>query len=79
MQYTIRSVPQDLDEALRRRAREEGRSLNAVLIDALRSAEGLGGQPRRDLSWLAGTWDAEGEVDRALADQRGIDAELWSP
>jgi plasmid stability protein len=79
MKYTIRSVPQDLDEALRRRAREEGRSLNAVVIDALRSAEGLGAQPRRDLSWLAGTWDAESEVDRAIADQRSIDPERWSP
>lgn len=79
MQYTIRSIPRELDDALRRRALAEGRSLNAVVIDALRSAEGLGEQPRRDLSWLAGTWDAEGEVDRALVDQRKIDHELWSP
>ena len=79
MQYTIRSIPRDLDDALRRRALAEGRSLNALVTDALRAAEDLGEQPHRDLSWLAGTWDAEGEVDSSLADQRSIDPELWSP
>jgi len=39
MQYTIRQVPRNLDEALRRAARERGKSLNEVTIEAL--ARGL--------------------------------------
>jgi predicted HicB family RNase H-like nuclease len=39
MQYTIRKVPHSLDEALRRVARERGKSLNEVVIEAL--ARGL--------------------------------------
>jgi hypothetical protein len=35
MQYTIRNVPDTLDEALRRVARERGKSLNEVAIEAL--------------------------------------------
>ena len=34
MQYTIRAVPDEIDRALRQRARRESKSLNAVVIDA---------------------------------------------
>ena len=40
MQYTIRGVPPVVDDALRMRARETGRSLNEVVIDALAAEEG---------------------------------------
>lgn len=40
MQYTIRNVPDLLDAMLRRSAREQGKSLNEVAIEALvRGAE----------------------------------------
>ena len=35
MQYTIRNIPDPLDAALRRSAREQGKSLNDVAIEAL--------------------------------------------
>ena len=38
-QYTVRDVPANIDLALRRKAREEGRSLNQILREAL---DGLG-------------------------------------
>jgi len=41
MQYTIRNVPKTLDEALRRAAREQDKSLNEVAIEAL--ARGIPG------------------------------------
>ena len=34
MQYTVRGVSEAVDEALRRRARREGKSLNEVTIEA---------------------------------------------
>jgi len=79
MQYTIRNIPRDLDEALRARARMQGRSLNEVALEALRRDVGLAGsQPkRRDLSPFTGSWIEDPEVDRTLADQRSIDEHMW--
>lgn len=79
MQYTIRNIPPDVDRALRRRAREEARSLNEVAVDALRRALGLAEEPvtQRDLKDIQGTWVDDPETDAALAEQRQIDPELW--
>lgn len=79
MQYTIRNVPSQLDEALRRRARQQSKSLNEVAIEALLTGTGLAGEPvrRRDLADIKGTWVDDPQIDEALADQRRIDPELW--
>jgi hypothetical protein len=34
--------------------------------------------PRRDISFLIGSWDGDAEVEKALEEQRQIDPELWS-
>lgn len=80
MQYTIRKIPKRLDRAIRERARREGKSLNRVTIEALMQAFGLDGESirRRDLSDLAGTWKDDPETERALAEQRRIETDLWS-
>lgn len=79
MQYTIRKVSDGLDSALRRRAREQGKSLNQVAIEALARGAGISGRPRRqrDLRDIAGTWRNDRAFDRALAAQDAIDEELW--
>ena len=79
MQYTIRNVPSQLDQALRQRAQDEAKSLNEVTIEALLSGTGLAGEPvrRLDLGDIVGTWVDDPEIDEALADQRQIDPELW--
>jgi plasmid stability protein len=79
MQYTIRGVPDAVDEALRARARAEGRSLNDVAVEALADGLGLGETDvvRRDLSDIVGTWKRDAAVDAALAAQDRVDAELW--
>ncbi len=79
MQYTIRNLPALLDEAIRKRAKEEGKSLNTVAVEALMQAFGLrgGAQVHRDLANLAGTWVEDAAVDEALEAQRGIDDEMW--
>src|SRR5437764_11960185 len=69
-QYTIRSVPVGIDRALRRRAKEESKSLNAVLLDAL--ARGLGLNPKpvehTDLDALIGSWEEDPSFDSAISD-----------
>jgi hypothetical protein len=79
MQYTIRGVPPALDEALRKRAHAEGKSLNAVAVAALADGLGLGDSDvvRRDLSDIAGTWISEAGVETAIAAQDEVDENLW--
>lgn len=78
MQYTIRKVPRPLDDVLRRRAREQGKSLNQVAIEALTRGAGLSGAHRqRDLGDIAGTWRKDAAFDRARAEQDTVDKELW--
>jgi len=79
MQYTIRNIPDRLDAALRRSAREQGKSLNEVAIEALARGAGLTERRcrQRDLSDIARTWHKDPAFDRALAEQDAIDAELW--
>jgi hypothetical protein len=75
MQYTIRQVPRSLDEALRRVARERGKSLNEVTIEALARGAGVAGERnrQRDLADIAGTWRRDPAFDSALAAQHTID------
>jgi hypothetical protein len=79
MQYTLRKVPGSLDAALRRRAQEQGKSLNEVAIEALARGAGVSGERsrQRDLGDIAGTWRNDRAFDRALAAQDAIDKDLW--
>ena len=79
MQYTIRRIPAALDTALRQRARAAGKSLNEAAVEALTEGSGMAGKPRRrrDLRDIAGTWKPDKAVERALAAQDQVDADLW--
>jgi hypothetical protein len=80
MQYTLRHIPPDLDRALRKVARQQRKSLNQVAVDALRRGSGANEEKpmkRRDLADIAGTWKCDPEIDKALADQRRLDPEMW--
>jgi hypothetical protein len=79
MQYTIRKVSNTLDSVLRRWAREQGKSLNEVAIEAMARGAGLTGRTvrQRDLHDIAGTWREDRAFDRARAAHDAIEAELW--
>jgi hypothetical protein len=79
MQYTIRGIPPAIDEAVRERAKAEGKSLNEVAVDALADGLGLGDEEivRRDLSDVVGTWKKDAAVEAALGARDGIDEGLW--
>ena len=78
MQYTVRGIPKTVDEALRRRARAEGKSLNEVTLEALAEGLGLGAEPvvRRDLTDIAGSWKGDPAVEDALEAQDQVDKGL---
>ena len=79
MQYTIRKVPHEVDKALRRKARKEGKSLNEIAIEAL--ARGAGVETvvteNRDLEFAIGSWIEDPEFDKTIDDQRQIDPDMW--
>lgn len=79
MQYTIQNVTDDIDAAARLRAQTEHKSLNHILLDALRRGFGIESTPtmKRDLSDVFDGTPLEPEVIEALEDQRRIDPELW--
>ena len=79
MQYTIRQIPKEVDQALRRRAKSEGKSLNETIISVLQEAFAGNGVKKkyRDLSDIAGTWVEDPEFDKIIEEQRRIDPEDW--
>ena len=79
MQHTIRNIPDYLDSTLREAAREQGKSLNQVMVEALARGAGVAEHRvrQRDLSDLIGTWQEDPAFEAAIADQRRIDEEMW--
>jgi plasmid stability protein len=79
MQYTIRNIPETLDAALRHSARQQGKSLNQVALQALARGAGLleARSRRRDLADIAGSWLKDPAFDSALAAQDTIEEALW--
>jgi hypothetical protein len=78
-QYTIRDVPPAVDRVLRRRARAEGKSLNAAAIEALARGLDLDAKPPEytDLDALAGSWQEDKAFDRAVRDFERVDQDAW--
>lgn len=78
-QYTIRDVPESVDKALRRKAQDEGKSLNQAAIDAFLAGLGLKEEApvHTDLDKYIGTWVEDSGFDAALAAQDVIDPEKW--
>ena len=79
MQYTIRGIPGYLDSGIRMYAEKESKSLNQALLDMLSAGLGFFGKHERNepLVGLAGTWREDTEADKALAEMRTIDEDLW--
>ena len=78
-QYTIRAIPKAVDIALRRRAKQEDRSLNSVALEALARGLELHAEPVQysDLDALFGSWEEDKGFDQAMADFSRVDGEDW--
>jgi len=79
---TLRNIPPKLQEAIRKRAGEDGLSLNKAVLRMLEEATGQRHPARglhHELDHLAGIWSAEeaAAFDAALLEQRRIDPEAW--
>jgi len=78
-QYTVRNIPRSVDRALKRKALDKGKSLNALILEALSIEAGLAGEPKSydDLDFLIGSWISDPEVEKALTEQRVVDSKDW--
>lgn len=78
-QYTIRRVPEQVDQLIRRQVKITRKSLNTVLLDILKRGVGAGKRPveYHDLDELAGTWVDDPDFDTAMEAFESIDEELW--
>lgn len=82
---TLRQLPPVLAAELLRRSRAAGLSLNRLVIELLAERLGLAGEPPAHerptdtIDQLAGAWnrDEAAAFDRALAETRRVDDELW--
>jgi hypothetical protein len=81
---TIRNIPPHLVRIIRRKAEADGVSINKTVLSLLDERAGVSKKkPRRplhhDLDALAGSWTAReaSAFDKALAEQRQIDPDLW--
>ncbi|HXW52704.1 MAG TPA: hypothetical protein VEL47_01235 [Myxococcota bacterium] len=78
-QYTIRNIPANIDRALRQRMKDEGKSLNAVVLEVLATGSKQSLGPRRDLSYLFGSMTEQEaqRLDEEIEAQKTIDPKLW--
>ena len=78
-QYTLRTVPDSIDQAIRKRASLEARSINSVALEAL--GRGLemdeSGLEYTDLDALIGSWQEDPDFDEAVADFGRVDEDAW--
>ena len=81
-QMTLRRIPDPVENALRKRAKERGISLNRLSVELLSQALGVD-QPvpqKRDLSGLSGFWKQK-EYEEFQENTKcfdSIDPEIWS-
>ena len=72
-------LPDELDSALKRRAMDEGKTVDQVAADILCAQLIPAILPKqRDLGEFSGSWIDDPDVTSALRDQDTIDPELWT-
>ena len=84
-QFTLRSIPDEVEKTVRKEAERKGVSLNKAIIALLERSVGTKVPQKKkrvsyhDLDHLAGLWSREEAVpfDKTLKAQRKVEAELW--
>jgi len=80
---TLRGMDEQCAVALKERARQEGTSLNALMLKLLKESLGINKKKRtteyHDLDSLAGTWSTSdaAEFAQATAVFEKIDEDMW--
>jgi hypothetical protein len=75
--YTIPAVPEHVERELRRRALDERKDVNAVILESLERGLGLRSDVHTDLDFLIGSWENDPAFDEAVETFERVDEELW--
>ncbi len=74
IQYTIRTVTKSLDNFLRRQAKQQGKSLNRVVLDYIEQATKLDlQQTDEDFEWIIGADTMDNASLQAIAQLKATD------
>ncbi|MEW6056929.1 MAG: hypothetical protein AB1540_09975 [Bdellovibrionota bacterium] len=78
-QYTIRNIPEKVDQILKKRVRETRKSFNQVALEALAAGAEVNLAPKRDFSEIIGSLsDKEAaRIEQEIRLQRQVDSDLW--
>lgn len=82
-QITVRISDPEMEKALRRKAKESGKSLNKVVLELLQGGAGLKQgkkkAPGASLAKFAGKWTEKDvrEFEEAIRSCEQIDEEMW--
>ena len=78
---TIHNLDKQLDILLRKKAKEEGKSLNKTIQDLLRQSLNLGKAPKLDKAFqeFCGIWSEKDrkEFEEAISDMENVDPGDW--
>ena len=75
--FTIPSLPDHLDSALREKAAAENKSLDTVVIEILERGLVPAGESDDLLDELAGSWEEDSDFDKAVEAFEAVDEDLW--
>ena len=80
IQYTIRNIPEPVDQVLRKRASYSGKSFNQTVVELL-TEQTLGSPPPpvkpQNFDWLFGKNTLDTDFDESIAEQSKPDPSLW--
>jgi hypothetical protein len=79
IQYTIRNIPEPLDQVIRKRAATSGKSFNQTVVDllSLQTFGSIDPQLDENFDWLFGSMGADPGFDEAIKDQSRIEQDMW--
>ncbi|MBL7664042.1 MAG: hypothetical protein JNM93_02825 [Bacteriovoracaceae bacterium] len=79
-QYTIRNIPESVDNVLKKRSQESGKSFNQVVLEAIIIGAKNKLIPERNFNEIIGSISEKEakEIEQEVALQRQIDLKLWS-
>lgn len=79
IQYTIRNIPPAVDNVIKKRAKQTGKSFNQTVVDLLvLQTFGTNSVPaNNNFDWLYGVNTIDESFDDAVKDLSQIDKKLW--
>jgi len=79
VQYTIRNIPTVVDQVIRKKAKQTGKSFNQTVVDML-SLQSVGTtkpEENNDFDWLFGSMKLDDNFDEVVKDLSQIDKDMW--